>query len=80
MMATHTDIQNRAYREIMAVCGSIGLPGPKDRSELPLVESIISEVHRINPAVPLIPHSNSQEDAYSGYQIPRNSWIIANIW
>lgn len=80
MMATHPNIQSRAHQEIMAVCGSPSLPGPEDRSELPFVECIIREVHRINPAVPLIPHSNSQEDMYSGYRIPKNSWIIANIW
>ncbi|KJA22860.1 hypothetical protein HYPSUDRAFT_1083859 [Hypholoma sublateritium FD-334 SS-4] len=80
MMATHSDIQSRAHEEIIGICGSSSLPGPPDRAQLPFVECIIQEVHRINPAVPLVPHSNSQEADYAGYRIPKNSWIIANIW
>lgn len=79
-MNHHEDVQERAYQEIVKNVGTDRLPGPQDQDSLPFVKAIIQEVHRFNPAVPLASHSNYQDEQYEGQNIPKKSWIVANIW
>ncbi|KAF9058456.1 cytochrome P450 [Rhodocollybia butyracea] len=47
---------------------------------LPYVMSIIKEALRFNPPVPVLTHSPLKDSVYKGWQIPRGSWVLANIW
>lgn len=60
--------------------GTSRLPDLTDRKSLPYINAIIQEIHRFNPAVPLVTHGNSQEDDYNGMRIPKKTWILGNIW
>ncbi|KAJ7779891.1 putative monooxygenase [Mycena metata] len=80
-MVLNPAIQAKAQKEIDAVIGRDRLPTIADRSSLPYVRSIVTEVFRLNPAIPLgIPHSLSTDDIYQGMHLPQGSIIIPNIW
>ncbi|KAK0460550.1 cytochrome P450 [Desarmillaria tabescens] len=80
LMANHPEIQQRAFDEIQTIIGSERLPNLQQRDSLPFIDCIIQEVHRMYPPIPLMPHSNVQEEKYNGYRIPKKSWVMANVW
>ncbi|THH06109.1 hypothetical protein EW146_g9716 [Bondarzewia mesenterica] len=80
LIARHPEAQERAYQEIISVVGADRLPGLEDRHSLPFVDTVIQESHRYNPAIPLVTHSNTEEDEYIGLRIPKKTWIMANVW
>ncbi|KAI0917772.1 hypothetical protein AcV7_007098 [Taiwanofungus camphoratus] len=80
-MVLHPDIQAKARAEIDAVVGQDRLPTIADKASLPYVRSLITEVFRWHPAVPLgIPHALSKEDVYEGIYLPKGSLMIPNVW
>ncbi|KZV68640.1 cytochrome P450 [Peniophora sp. CONT] len=80
-MAMNPAVQEKAFAEIEQVIGSGRLPNFKDRSNLPYISSIVREVLRWNPPVPLgIPHLVREDDEYNGYYLPKGSIIVGNIW
>ena len=60
--------------------GTDRLPTLADKTQLPYLETVIKELLRFAPPVPLNPHGTSAEDEYSGWTIPKKAWVIANIW
>ncbi|KAJ7223155.1 cytochrome P450 [Mycena pura] len=80
IMLRHPEVQERAYREIVSVVGTTRLPDLSDRRALPYVNAIIQEIHRFNPAVPLVTHGNSVEEEYEGMRIPKKTWVMGNVW
>jgi cytochrome P450 len=80
LMAQHPSIQNRVYEEIVSVVGTTRLPELRDQANLRYLDCVISEVHRFNPSIPLVTHSNIEEEIYEGSRIPKKSWIMANVW
>lgn len=52
-MVLHPDIQAKARAEIDAVVGQDRLPTIADKASLPYIRSLITEVFRWHPAVPL---------------------------
>lgn len=80
-MIIHPEIQKKGQAEIDAVIGTDRLPAITDRSSLPYVRSILTEVLRWHPPVPLgIPHSITRDDYYEGYHIPKDAIVMPNIW
>ncbi|CAA7262436.1 unnamed protein product [Cyclocybe aegerita] len=80
-MILNPSIQEKAHAEIEAVVGKDRLPTINDRPNLPYIRSIITEVLRSSPAIPLcLPHCASQDDIYNGLLIPKGSMIMPNIW
>ncbi|KAJ3511792.1 hypothetical protein NLJ89_g3892 [Agrocybe chaxingu] len=80
-MILNPGIQEKAHAEIEAVVGRDRLPTINDRPNLPYIRSIIAEVLRSSPAIPLcLPHCTSQDDIYDGLLIPKGSMIMPNIW
>ncbi|GJE99702.1 cytochrome P450 [Phanerochaete sordida] len=78
-MTLYPDVQKRAQREIDEVCQG-RLPEFSDHDALPYVHALMKELLRWHPAVPLnMVHASTQDDAYNGYFIPRDSLVIANI-
>ncbi|KAF5372573.1 hypothetical protein D9758_005191 [Tetrapyrgos nigripes] len=80
MMIKYPEIQRRAQGEVDTIIGKDQLAGLKDIDSLPYVQRIIKEVLRINPVIPLVPHSLDEDDVYEGHTIPKGSWIMANLW
>lgn len=80
LMAGNPEVQERAFDDIQTKIGPKRLPNLQDRDALPFIDCIIQEVHRMYPAVPLITHSNTQEEQYGDYRIPKKAWVLANAW
>ncbi|RXW19070.1 hypothetical protein EST38_g6790 [Candolleomyces aberdarensis] len=81
VLASYPEVQAKGQAEIDAVIGSERLPLVADRGELPFVNAIVKEVSRWYTVVPLgVPHSNSEDDEYDGYFIPKGTMIIPNNW
>lgn len=80
LMVHHPEVQEKAQRELDAVIGQDRLPIMEDKDSLPYVDKLIKEVLRFSAVVPMTPHSTDEDDVYNGFFIPKNSWVIANIW
>lgn len=52
-MILHPEIQAKAHAELDSVIGRDRLPTLKDKSSLPYIRSIMTEVFRWQPAVPM---------------------------
>ena len=67
-MVLHPEIQGKAQKEIDAIVGKDRLPQLNDRKNLPYVQSVLAEVFRWAPALPLCrpQHFNSENYSHSG--------------
>ncbi|KAG8793834.1 hypothetical protein FRC12_001464 [Ceratobasidium sp. 428] len=80
-MILFPETQKRAQKEIDSLTGGNRLPCIKDAEHLPYVNRLIREVFRWQPAAPLaIPHACYEDDVYRGYQIPKGTPVIGNVW
>ncbi|KAJ6477534.1 putative monooxygenase [Mycena sanguinolenta] len=80
-MILNPSIQRKAQEEIDRVIGPDRLPVIQDRASLPYVRSLMAEVFRWQPAVPLsIAHALSQDDVYDGMHLPKGSVVVPNTW
>ncbi|KAJ7499369.1 cytochrome P450 [Mycena latifolia] len=80
-MMLNPAIQAKAQKEIDSVIGRDRLPTIQDKASLPYVRSVVTEVLRLNPAIPLgIPHALSKDDIYEGMHLPKGSILIPNVW
>ncbi|KAJ7672849.1 putative monooxygenase [Mycena rosella] len=74
-------VQAKAQKEIDSVVGRDRLPTIRDRDSLPYVQSVVTEVFRLHPAIPLgIPHALTKDDVYEGMHLPQGSILIPNVW
>ncbi|KAF8917711.1 cytochrome P450 [Mucidula mucida] len=80
LIANHAEVQQEAYAEIVQIVGRNDLPAARHIEHLSFVQDVIKEVRRLHPAVPLVPHSNTTEQTYFGFRIPKKSWVMGNIW
>lgn len=75
------DVQKRGQEEVDRVVGQDRLPTMEDYDQLPFVRCCIKETLRWMPTVVLgVPHNVTKDDSYLGYQIPKDSTIINNVW
>lgn len=80
-MMNNPKVQERAQAEIDNVVGPDRLPNFDDLPALPYVGALIREVKRWNPVTPLaVPHSNTEDDFYRGYFIPKGATFAPNVW
>ncbi|GAB1520150.1 hypothetical protein RhiTH_003223 [Rhizoctonia solani] len=80
-MILFPDTQAKAQQEIDSITGKNRLPTLKDRSGLPYVERLTSEVLRWQPVSPLgVPHVAAREDSYCGNRIPKDTIVFGNLW
>ncbi|XP_001376456.4 steroid 21-hydroxylase isoform X2 [Monodelphis domestica] len=80
----HPEIQRRLQEELDEELdsGSPGsLPNYRDRDRFPLLNATITEVLRLRPAAPLaLPHYTRQPSTICGFDIPKNTIVIPNIY
>ncbi|KAJ8507987.1 hypothetical protein ONZ45_g9710 [Pleurotus djamor] len=80
-MLLHPSAQLAAQEELDRVVGKSRMPTFRDFDNLPYIQAIVKEVLRWRPVLPLgVPHRLDKEDTYLGYQIPKDSIVIANAW
>lgn len=75
------EVQRRGQEEVDRVVGQDRLPTMEDYDQLPFIRCCIKETLRWMPTVVLgVPHNVTKDDSYLGYQIPKDSSIINNVW
>uniref|UniRef100_A0AAV2LGL6 Cytochrome P450 2U1 n=1 Tax=Knipowitschia caucasica TaxID=637954 RepID=A0AAV2LGL6_KNICA len=80
-MVLYPNIQEQVQKEIDATIGRHRSPSMTDKGSLPLTEAMIMEVQRLTVVVPLaIPHMTSMDTEFCGYNIPKGTVIIPNLW
>ncbi|KAF9463769.1 cytochrome P450 [Collybia nuda] len=80
-MVLNPEVQKKAQAEIDAVIGNERLPSLADRSQLPYIMALVTEVLRWNSVAPTgVPHTAMEDGIISGYLIPKGSIIITNLW
>lgn len=80
-MAKHPEIQKKAQAELDRVVGAGTLPDFNDEAQLPYITAIVREVLRWEPVGPTgIPHLVAKDDEYRGWDIPKGSYVIGNLW
>ncbi|KAF8023191.1 hypothetical protein BT93_F0635 [Corymbia citriodora subsp. variegata] len=71
----------KAQAEIDARTGRNRLIEESDLAELPYLRAIVTETLRMYPPAPLIPpHESSEECTVGGFQVPRGTMLLVNIW
>ncbi|CAL1262528.1 unnamed protein product [Larinioides sclopetarius] len=80
-MATYQDVQKKVQQEIDNVIGSERMPSWDDHSKMPITEATIMELMRWRTIVPInILRYTLRETELNGYFIPKNSFVVANLW
>ncbi|GJJ14307.1 hypothetical protein Clacol_008571 [Clathrus columnatus] len=80
-MILHPDIQRKAQAEIDALLGNQRLPVLTDRSSLPYLRALVTELYRWRTNVPLgVAHSLNKDDVYNGIVIKKGTIIMPNVW
>ncbi|XP_035686681.1 cytochrome P450 2U1-like [Branchiostoma floridae] len=80
-MILHPDIQEKVQQEIDSVLGPNQEPAMAHRSQMPFTEATLAEVSRLASVTPMtIPHGTSNDTAFRGYNIPKNTSVTVNIW
>ncbi|KAB5588512.1 O-methylsterigmatocystin oxidoreductase [Ceratobasidium theobromae] len=80
-MVLNPHVQAKAQQELEEVLGQFTLPTMADQDRLPYIRNVVLETLRWHPVVPLgIPHMCFEDDVYRGYEIPKGTIVIGNIW
>ena len=80
-MANHPEIQAKLYAELKEHVGAGQVPTHEEALNLTYLNATIRETMRLHPAAPLgLPHLTMEEDVYQGYDIPKNSTVILNLY
>ncbi|EED77953.1 predicted protein, partial [Postia placenta Mad-698-R] len=81
-MVQHPEVLAKAQGDIDRVIGPGRLPTFSDRSSLPYIECVMSEVLQWGGVpVPLrLPHRLMEDDVYNGMYIPKGSLVYGNVW
>ncbi|RUS32001.1 cytochrome P450 [Jimgerdemannia flammicorona] len=81
ILASHPNIQERAFAEIKDNIGLDRLPRDTDEGRLPYTRAILTEILRFRPPLWLgVPHSNTKDEEYEGYHIPAKSAHVINSY
>nr|GAT47942.1 cytochrome P450 [Mycena chlorophos] len=80
-MLLHPDVQAKAQTELDRVVGHDRLPCMADKARLPFLVSVVWEVLRWAPPVPVaIPHRSRADVEFDGYMIPEDSMLLASLY
>lgn len=81
-MCLFPEVQANAHKELDAVVGLDRSPQWSDEAKLKYIRATVQETLRWRPVFPLggPQHSPIQDDVFKGYQIPRGTPILGNLW
>ncbi|XP_038056997.1 cytochrome P450 2J6-like isoform X2 [Patiria miniata] len=80
-MMARPDILEKVQQELDAVVGRGRLPRMSDKPNLPYTEATLMELQRVANILPLgIPHQASEDTTILGFDIPKGSVIMPNMW
>ncbi|KAL1704617.1 cytochrome P450 [Schizophyllum commune] len=77
LMVKYPAVQKKAQEEIDRVIGY--LPVQEDAKDVPYLQAVIQELHRLHVLLPMAaPHAASED--FDGYIIPKGAFILPNIY
>ncbi|XP_071788972.1 cytochrome P450 2J4-like [Asterias amurensis] len=80
-MMAYPEVQARVQRELDDAVGRDRLPNMADKPQLPYTEATILEVQRLASIASLaVTHMLSKDTSLLGYDIPKGTLLIANLW
>ncbi|KAH7839828.1 hypothetical protein Vadar_009238 [Vaccinium darrowii] len=75
------DSMTTVKEEINSIIGLYGEVEEKNMDEFPYLQAVVKETLRLHPVVPLLVPQNAIEDSsYMGYEIPKNTQVLVNVW
>ncbi|XP_039257651.2 cytochrome P450 2J6-like [Styela clava] len=75
------DCQSRIAEEVQKVIGLNGIPTMDHRERMPYTRAFVQEVMRHRTMLPLaLPHKTTSNTSVNGYDIPKETPIMPNIW
>ena len=81
LLLNHPEKPKKAQAEIDAAVGTSSLITPDDVPRLGYLQSIINETLRLYPAAPLLlPHESSADCKVAGYDVPRGTMLLVNVY
>ncbi|KAJ4803595.1 Cytochrome P450 [Rhynchospora pubera] len=81
LLLNNPNALEKVRAEIDAQVGNQRLIKESDINHLPYLHCIISETLRLYPVGPLlIPHESREEISLEGYEIPKGTMLLANIY
>ncbi|CAA7032569.1 unnamed protein product [Microthlaspi erraticum] len=80
-LLNHPEVLKKARNEIDTKIGLDRLIDEPEAKNLPYLQCIISEIFRLYPAAPLLaPHRAMEDCIVGGYDFPRGTTLIPNVW
>ncbi|CAL4919202.1 unnamed protein product [Urochloa decumbens] len=81
LLLNHPEKLKKAQAEIDAAVGTSRLVTPDDLPRLAYLHGIIHETLRLYPAAPLLlPHVSSADCKVGGYDVPRGTMLLVNVY
>ncbi|WVZ60630.1 hypothetical protein U9M48_010623 [Paspalum notatum var. saurae] len=81
LLLNHPEALKKAQAEIDAVVGNSRLVTADDVPRLGYLQCIINETLRLYPGAPLLlPHESSADCKVGGYDVPRGTMLIVNVY
>ncbi|XP_058080303.1 cytochrome P450 81Q32-like [Magnolia sinica] len=80
LQLNHPDVLEKAKAELDMHVGP-RLLEESDLAKLPYLHCIINETLRLYPVAPLLlPHESSEESILGGFDVPRGTMLLVNVW
>ncbi|KAJ8449627.1 hypothetical protein Cgig2_005649 [Carnegiea gigantea] len=77
----HPRVMKLVQEELDSVIGKERLVVESDLSKLTYLDLVVKETFRLYPVAPLlVPHESMEDVIVNGYEIPKKSRVIINIW
>lgn len=81
LLITNPEAMRIAVSEIDANVGFDHLLNEQDLSKLDYLQNLINETLRLYPPVPLLlPHESTHDCRVCGYDIPKDTMLLVNLW
>ncbi|KAG2581656.1 trimethyltridecatetraene synthase-like [Panicum virgatum] len=75
------EVLAKLTEELDRVVGRGRLVAEEDMPRLPYLDAVVRETMRLHPVVPLlIPRVSREDTAVGGYDIPRGTRVLVNVW
>ena len=81
LLLKHPESMQKVRAEIDSYVGQGRLLNDSDLANLPYLRSVVNESLRLYPSSPLLlPHFSSEDCVVGGYDIPRSTMLMVNVW